>query len=235
MIFRLPDSIRARRRPRAFRRALFVPLIAVLGALLAGCTSEEQIPRAEVKPVKAYDLTLDENAAPKQVAFVLLRSIADDIHAARAHDTRRQKEALRLTHSLAAYSTIARRIGESPAEPTETTRSRIRDKRLYTFVKDWAAIVGHYVASFDTEYSAAARKMTTRNQTASTVHLLYEACHNPAETDPAKQQTATIEIELTREPAGAVSYWRVAKVSFAPSEARTKPATRSAPASAPQG
>jgi len=235
MNFGFRDSTRACRRPWALRQVFIVLPVAAAGAFWAGCASEEPAPRAVVKPVTAYGLTLDENATPKQVAFVLLRSIADDVQAAQARETNRQKEALRLTYSLAAYSTIARRIGESQEQPTEPARSRVRDKRLYVSVKDWASIVAHYVASFDTDYAAAARKMHVRTQTTGTVHLLFDACHNPAETDPARQETATIEIELTREPAGPLSYWRVAKVSFAPLATRTRPAARSAPASAPQG
>jgi hypothetical protein len=110
----------------------------VVLACLTGCSApDEGIPPAEVKPVTAYGLRLDTTATPKQVAFVLLRSIADDVQAAQAHDTTRQKEALRLTHSLAAYSTIAARIGESPNRPADAARSKARDRRLYTFVKDW--------------------------------------------------------------------------------------------------
>ncbi len=229
------DSTRTCQLRRVLGQVFIIPLVTGATAFLTGCSSEEEIPRAAVKPVTAYGITLDENATPKQVAFVLLRSIADDLHAAQAHDTKGQKEALRLTYSLAAYSTIARRIGESPEEEADPAQAKIRDKRLYIFVKDWTPIVGYYVPSFDTDFKAAAQRMQIRSQTGSTVHILYEACHNPAETDPAKRQTATIEIELTKEPAGAVSYWRVAKVSFAEPTARTRPATRSAPASMPQG
>lgn len=194
--------------------AAFVAAVVVAG--LSGCSGpEEDIPPAVVKPVTAYGLTLDTTATPKQVAFVLLRSIADDVQAAQARDTKRQKEALRLTYSLAAYSTIAPRIGESAAKPADAARSKARDKRLYTFVKDWAPIVAHYIRSFDTDAEAAGRKMRIHFQTASTVHLLYDVCHDPAETDPARQQKATIELELTMEPEGALSYWRVAKITFA--------------------
>ncbi|MGQ9650794.1 MAG: BACON domain-containing protein [Phycisphaerae bacterium] len=206
--------------PRWRSPFLLLPVAALVAAAvmagLCGCSGpEEDIPPAVVKPVSAYGLTLDTTATPKQVAFVLLRSIADDVQAAQRHDTTRQKEALRLTYSLAAYSTIAPRIGESAAKPADAARSKVRDKRLYTFVKDWASIVAHYIRSFDTDAEAAGRKMRIHFQTASTVHLLYDVCHDPAETDPARQQKATIDIELTTEPEGALSYWRVAKITFA--------------------
>lgn len=205
---------------------------------LTGCSApDEGIPPAEVKPVTAYGLRLDTTATPKQVAFVLLRSIADDVQAAQAHDTTRQKEALRLTHSLAAYSTIAARIGESPNRPADAARSKARDRRLYTFVKDWAPIAAHYIRSFDTDVEAAGRKMVVANETPTSVHLLYDVCHDPAETDPAKKQTATLAIELSRESVSGLSYWRVAKLAFASPKSHSKPATatRTAPASGPQG
>ncbi len=220
--------------------SLLPAAVLAAGLALAGITGcgapDEDAPPAVVKPVTAYGLTLDTTATPKQVAFVLLRSIADDVEAAQAHDTKRQKEALRLTHSLAAYSTIAVRIGESRDKPTETARSKRRDKRLYTFVKDWAPIVAHYIRSFDTDVEAAGRRMVAANEGPHSVHLYYDVCHDPNETDPARQQTETIDIELSRESAGGLSYWRVAKLSFAPPKSHAKPATATptAPASAPQ-
>ncbi|HRR86162.1 MAG TPA: hypothetical protein P5316_14235, partial [Phycisphaerae bacterium] len=201
-------------------RLLLLPVAGLVGVMivagLSGCSApEEDIPPAVVKPVTAYGLSLDTTATPQQVAFVLLRSIADDVRAAQAQDAKRQKEALQLTYALAAYSTIAPRIGESAAKPADAARSKARDKRLYSFVKDWAPIAAHYIRSFDTDVEAAGRKMRIHSQTASAVHVLYDVCHDPAETDPARQQKATIDIELTMEPEGALSYWRVAKVTFA--------------------
>jgi hypothetical protein len=213
----------------------------LLGAVLAtmgiiGCGSEEEeIPLAQVKPVTAYGLTLDDTAGPKQVAFVLLRSIADDFQATQAHDKKRQKEALHLTYSLAAYTTIAGRIALDPVQK-EDFSDKTRNKKMFVFVRDWTPIAAHYVRSFDTDAEAAGRRMAeVHGASPDIVHILYEVSHDPKETDPAKRQTATLDIELARERDGALSYWRVSKIAFVPPAPRHKAATRTAPASAPHG
>ncbi len=216
-------------------------IAAILAAALTfsgliGCGSDEDIPPAVVKPVTAYGLTLDNKATPQEVAFALLRSIADDVKAAQAYDTKAQKQALLITHSLAACNTIAGKLALSDAQG-DRTKAGLRDKKIYAFVKDWAAIVAHYVRSFDTDPQAATRRMEVRGRTQKSLHLYYDVSHDPAETDPAKRQTATIDIELVQEQADGLSYWRVARVSFAPPKPRVQlsPATRTAPASAPHG
>jgi hypothetical protein len=47
-----------------------------------------------------------------------------------------------------------------------------------------------------------------------TAHVYYPVAHDPAETDPARSETATIKVELNRESAGGVEYWRVSRVQF---------------------
>jgi hypothetical protein len=218
------------------RTAIFTATLTLSG--LIGCSSEEDIPPAVVKPVTAYGLTLDNKATPQEVAFVLLRSIADDVKAAQAYDTKAQKTSLRITHSLAACNTIAARLGLSDAQAgPSSSKAGLRDRKLYAFVKDWAPIVAHYVSSFDTDPQAAARRMEVRGRTQKSLHIYYDVSHDPAETDPAKRQTTTIDIELVQEQADGLSYWRVAKVVFAPPKPRVQlsPATRTAPASAPHG
>ena len=205
---------------------------------LTGCGSEEEIPPTVVKSVTAYGLTLDNRATPQEVAFALLRSIADDVKAAQAYDTKAQKEALRVTHSLAAYSTIAARIGVSNTQGGRAqTEKGLREKKVYSFVKGWAPIVAHYVRSFDVDPQTATRRMQIPNRSQKSVHIYYDVSHDPAETDPAKQQTATIEIELVQESADGLSYWRVAKIAFAPPKPRVQlsPTTRTPTTSAPRG
>lgn len=224
------------RRPARRRWACLGAAIIIAGAATAGCTSEDEIPPAEVKPVTAYGLTLDEKATPKQVAFVLLRAIVDDVQAAQAHDRQRQEQALKLTYSLAAYSTVARTIGLSSADSADSrsAAARSRNKKIYDHVKQWGAIAAHYIRSFDTEFQAAERRMQLRGETANVARVVYDVSHDPAETDPARRQTATLEIELVKEPADGLKYWRVARVSFVPPGTGKKTASRSAPASAPQ-
>jgi hypothetical protein len=202
--------------------------------ILVGCSSKkEEIPPAEVKAVTAYGMTLDDSATPKQVAFVLLRSIADDVQAAQAHDTEKQKAALRITHSLGAFIAIEKGLQRvSKEDPIAIQISQDRDAGLYEFTRLWAPTVSHYIRSFDTDFETAARRMRISNQTAITVQVLYDVCHDPAK---PTEQTATIDIELTRENGGVLSYWRVARVGFRyPMGTRTRPAPATQAAAASQ-
>lgn len=184
----------------------------------------------EVGVVEAYGLTLDESATPKQVAFVLLRSIRDDVEAAQARDGAAQRAAFETTYSLAAFSEIRKRLekyfGKSPGPGLTEADQR----RIYDVVDHWAPIVAHYVASFDEEYERAAAEMLLGpSAEKDTMRILYDVVHDPSVTDPAKQQRATIEIELTPEPAtgGDKKFWRVARVAFEPTPAieTTRPAS----------
>ncbi|UCD29850.1 MAG: hypothetical protein JSV03_05055 [Planctomycetota bacterium] len=199
---------------------------ALLITLLAGCTdTDKDIPKTELKTVSAYNLTLDENATPKQVAYVLLRSLADDVTAAQNHEHEKQKEAFNLTFSLAAYAQVEKQIVETE------NRTRInkitslgdkRDKKIFKFVKYWAPIVGHYIKSFDTDMESAEKNMQVElSQDGGTAHVYRKVAHDPAETDPEKQQTATLDITMVKEKTGVREYWRVALIGYRPKKANS--------------
>jgi len=198
--------------------SLAVALLSV--CWLAGCQKDVEIPPIEVKAVEAYGVTLDESAAPRQVVYVLLRALRDDFEAAQARDRQRQKEALRTTFSLAAFSRIEERLARTFAQSegkAGTVLGAHRDRKIYDVVNHWAPIVGHYVRSFDLEMEAAVGKMrVATSANGSSTHIYYDVSHDPQETDPAKQQRATLDVELVKEKASAGSrmYWRVARVAF---------------------
>jgi len=107
-----------------------------------------------------------------------------------------------------------------------------RDRKIYDVVNHWAPIVGHYVRSFDSELEAAVAKMSTvTSANGSITHVYYDVAHDPQETDPAKQQRATLDVELVKEKASAGSrmYWRVARVAFRGSHAKQRIAPTSRP------
>lgn len=198
--------------------------------LAAGCTEEQEIPPLEVKTVQAYGLTLDASATPEQVTFVLLRSLADDVQAARSGDEVAQKEAQKTTAALAAYSTIEKRLLEvlnAARKEAKTDLGPDRDKRLYEVIHGWAPIVAYYVDSLPkTMDEAAARMRSITSNTTSRV--LIDLSHDPAEQNPPKHHVATLEVELTKETAGGATYWRVARLTY-----RGHPTTL--PASLPAG
>ncbi len=212
-------------------------------AFWSGCTKpEEEVPPAAVKTVEAYGVTLDAAATPSQVAYVLLRSLADDVQAAQAHEHEKQKAALKLTYSLAAYSEIEQRllnvINQDRAEK-KTDLGDERDRRLFDFTRQWAPIVAHYVRSFDTDLQEAVTKMQEEpDPEGQRTSVLYAVSHDPTETAPAKQQQATLEIELIKETVGGLSYWRVARVGYRGRKAGVRPppsAPPAATATAPAG
>lgn len=211
-------------------------------ASLAGCTPDEhhrEIPPAAAGKVSAYGLTLDENASPQQVAFVFLKSVADDVRAAQAKETAAQKDAMKLTHSILAYSTIEQRLLNADAMirgQNKTTLGAEREEKLWDFARNLAPIISHYVASFPATWEEAAPRLRFIPVPGDkSGRVIFEAAHDPNATDTKEKDPVNIDIEVVKEPAGAVSYWRVAKVAFAgrpgaprPPRAVSQPATATA-------
>jgi hypothetical protein len=201
--------------------ALIAGLLA--GGLTSGCdnSSKEKAPPAEIKTVEAYGATLNPAATPQQVAYVLLRSIADDYAAARAKDAKAQQAAQLVTYSLCAPRTIEGRLVQTinllNPNAKKTSLGDERDERLFKTVHLWGPVVGHYLPSF----ANADLKTVTRDSWATISadgqqsHVYYPVSHDPA-ADPAKAETATINVELVREAAQVAGpeYWRVATVRF---------------------
>lgn len=215
----------ALRTPRAPSKVipLFTLLCgAAISAALAGCSGNpdaKDIPPAEVKAVQAYGMTLHETATPQQVAFVLLRSIADDVHAAQTHNRPEQKAALLTTYSIAACSTIEKRLVDllnAARGQARVSLGKERDQEVYSFVRQWAPIVAYYVPSFDTDFKSALGRMTASpSANGQTVHIGYRAWHSASASQPGPgDEPVLIDIELTKERGTAGEYWRVARVGF---------------------
>lgn len=217
------------------------PGVAAL-ALSGGCTDpEENIPPAEVKTVTAYGMTLDPSATPQQVAYVLLRSLAEDVQAAQDHPPRPkdQKAANLITYSIAAVDEIERRIlamvsENKPTQPGAASLGKDRSKDIYRVVNYWAPIVAYYVGSFDQDPQAAmARMRVVQMAEGRTAQVLYEVWPEASRPDADRHQTLAIELVKEKGPGG--EYWRVARVTYAPKTTRpaggaaTRPATASAP------
>lgn len=200
-------------------------------AVTAGCGKDEAPPPPmETKTITAYGVTLDENATPQQVAFVLLRTMADDMAAARKGDRDAQRKALDDTFALAAHDEIERRLLEAFNKDKAVKRDSLGSNKaedLMNIIKLWTPIVGYYVESFDTDLDQAVEHMKIVEQTNSKVEIHYVVRHLPTDQHP-EPDAATLAIELTPVTAGGKDYWRVVRVYFAgpANSAATAPSTR---------
>lgn len=215
----MSNTIEQKRRrdlPRGPAGALTAAVLALVP--LAGCTDPDahDIPPAEVKTVAAYGVTLDGAATPVQVAYVLLRSLSEDIAAAQSGDREAQKAAAKITYSLGAYSIIEERllqVANLARKDKKTTLGDDREKQLYELINNWAPIVAYYVRSFPKDMQEASSRMRTA-ATDTSAHVYMDVAHDPANPSPAKHETATLDVELAKEPGAGGSYWRVARVGY---------------------
>jgi len=191
-----------------------------------------------VGPVTAYGVTLDASAPPEQVAYVLLRSLRDDVEAAQSHDRQAQRRAFATTFSLAAFPEINKRLAVAFSPPGAeqgegSAQSKFWREQVYEVINHWAPIVAYYVASFDTDPDRAVAKMkvTVGGPNASEATVLYPACHDPAVADPEQRDEVIVQIDLVKTQAthSGEQYWRVVWVGFrGPAPSRIGPATQPA-------
>ena len=130
-----------------------VPLVMVLGCGL-GCSEDARlagtaIPHVEVRTVEDQNITLGPEASPKQVAFVLLRAIRDDILA--GGDLEARQKALHRQLAVCdpdyIYDLYLRFYGD-------LAKTR-RDEWVYRKVHVWAPTLGYYVDALDFDLSTA--------------------------------------------------------------------------------
>ena len=220
-----------------------VPALA-FALLVVGCHQDKDIPAMKTQVVEAYGQTLDESASPQQVAYVLIRSLHDDVQAAQAHDHDAQEQAFETTFSLAAFSEIDKRLEKAfgavgGEEGKGKGPNSVRAGKIHEVIYHWAPVVAHYVRSFDTDYEAAVAKMKSKsNKDESVARVLYPVAHDPTQTDPDLRQDAMLDIGLVKEKAtdGEQMFWRVTRIAYvgpgvlSAGKSATKPtATKTAP------
>jgi hypothetical protein len=131
-----------------------VGLTATAAGVLAvwcGCSGDtrlagHKIRSATVRSVTHYGVTLDQQAAPEQVAFVVLRAIRDDVSAKTKED---REAALDKQFDLCAANVLQKR----------NRTSMPRDEFVHSVVYHWAPTVSHYVGDFETEWDKAAARL----------------------------------------------------------------------------
>jgi hypothetical protein len=164
-------------------------------ARLAG----HKIRSATVRSVTHYGVTLDQQATPEQVAFVVLRAIRDDVSAKSKEE---REAALDRQFDLCAANVLQKK----------NRSSMPRDEFVHSVVYHWAPTVSHYVGDFETDWGqAAARLVRTKPNTDSKA--------SPEETevymelaDPSGDPKARVVLVIWMVQDGG--FWRVTHLGF---------------------
>lgn len=184
-------------------RWVFVLLLAA-GALTSGCRHHarmtgRELRHPEIKTVSPYGVTLGPDASPQLVAFVLLRALSEDVHAAN-HEAR--ERALDVQFDLCAVEHIGR-MNVFKSDPDEHLNLRVRR---------WAPAVSRYVDAFETDWEQASKQLVLRGPTigpegeANLCEVLREV-EDPAGTSTSR---VVLAVRLVR----TQGYWRVLSVGY---------------------
>jgi len=179
--------MRATTADRAILRGLGACSAAMLAWLAAGCKPNEPPPPPS-GPVTAYGITVDRNATPEQVAYVLLRAIRDDVLAVRKNPYTAQTAAYELQRRLA--------VAEARGQGAE---------QRYEPVRHWAPTLAHYVDGIELDPDAAMSKMYRESRPGSDAAAVFYDMRNPS--DGAR---ATAKIYLLKRN----GVWRVQRVGY---------------------
>lgn len=201
----------SRNKPRVRSLGAAIGLTATAAVALAvwcGCGGDARlaglkIRSATVRSVTLYGVMLDQQAAPEQVAFVLLRAIRDDVSAKSKED---REAALDKQFDLCAANVLQKKnLTKMP-----------RDEFIHSVVYHWAPTVSHYVGDFETEWGkAAARLVRTKSTTDSKASP--EECEVHMElADPNGDPKARVVMVIWMVQDGG--FWRVTHLGFDPTK-----------------
>ena len=163
------------------------------------------IPSVTVRTVSHYGVTLDEQASPEQVAYVLLRAIRDDFEAS---DGAGRKAALAIQFDICAANALQARNNTSSS----------RDEFVYKVVYRWTPTVSHYARGFETALQKAqARFVRRESPSAANSKNGAEECEILMEVDDPNgdpNAQAVLVVWLIQDS----GYWRVTHLGFAPAK-----------------
>ncbi|MFQ5491578.1 MAG: hypothetical protein ACE5GE_12740 [Phycisphaerae bacterium] len=219
-------------RERSVQRNTLMRIMAMMGGLataigLAGCgddarLADHAIPSVEVRTVSDGGVELNVEADPKDVAFVLLRAIRDDVRAGKDRQARRAAVLREMDVCDPDY------IYELYRQTMGRQAVYSRDDWVYKRVYLWAPIVAHYVGSFDFDQATARSLMVVRPTP--------QAQRWPGETvtvdlqavDPQGDPAAAVVVRIWLHK-HATGHWRVFQVGFAPFRHLTRPQPEASP------
>lgn len=137
---------------RLLALALTFPVVLIPACSRDVRLAGKKIPTVVVGPVTEYGQTLDENATPEQVAFVVLQAIREDFL---AKDEAARRKALGKEFAVCAADVLEARKHQSMS----------RDEFIYNVVYRWTPTVSHYVQDFPTDWASATSRLVRRNVT----------------------------------------------------------------------
>jgi len=168
-------------------------------ARLAG----HKVRSATVRSVSHYGLTLDQQASPEQVAFVLLRAIRDDVSAKTKGD---REAALDKQFDLCAANVLQNK---------NLTRMS-RDEFVHGVVYHWAPTVSHYVGDFETEWDKASARLVRMKLTTDSKAGPEECEVHMELADPHGDPKARVVMVIWMVQDGG--FWRVTHLGFDPTK-----------------
>ena len=186
--------------------------------MVCGCghdtrLSGKNVPSVKVRTVTLYDVVLDPNATPEQVAYVALRAMREDFFAKGVAD---REAALFKQFDLCAADEIAER----------NRASLPRDEFIYNVVYRWTPTVSHYAADLPTDWASASERLVRRAPRAGTASVAADnetevalEVHRPGD-DPASK--VVLVVWLAKDD----GYWRVMHPGF---DRRTRSLSAQAP------
>jgi len=185
---------------------LLIAVSAVVGGL-GGCHDErrmagQRVRDVEVQTVSAYGRSLDKGADAKEVVYVLLRAIADDVAA--GDDVEAREAAFDVQLSVSAPDTIFAR----------SVRQKLgRNENVRRVVWHWGPTLGHYAGDLPENWEEAERRLVEATALVGGGgdgeewrRVLIELA------DPSGDANASVvgQFQLVRES----GFWRVVQVGF---------------------
>lgn len=209
-------------RPMTDRIVPGIQVLALLAcAMLPACKEHARLSGAKISHVDVgtvidQGITLDEDASPKQVGFVLLQAIRDDVLAGNDRETRQAaiERQLNVCAADTIYTRHQRYYGGSAGD---------RDEKVYESVCSWAPTLARYVKAFPSDWPSADEQLHERIADAAGGEGANSAVVFLEVPDPEFGSSASviIEIDVVRETGkpsnkGGGRFWRVVRVGFYP-------------------
>lgn len=176
--------------------------------LIPGCESssspgDEPVPPKSAQTVVDQGMTLDVNASPAQVVYVLLQAIRDDVQA--GEDDEKRQSAFRRQLAICATDAIFARSGR---------RSLGRDEVVRRMVWHWAPTLAYYVDSLPTTWEQGRTRLVESSTVFDSSKKTDQLANVYLElSDPSGDANAAVvaQFQLARDN----GYWRVMHVGFA--------------------